>query len=774
MRLLIASDAWHPQINGVVTTLTRLSADLAKLGVTSRFLTPNHFKTLPLPGYQTIRLALVRPSRIAAFVEAARADWIHIATEGPIGWATRRYCLLHDRAFTTSYHTKFPEYAARIAGLPAAWIYALERRFHHKSSGVMVATASLETDLRARGFKRLLRWSRGVDLDLFHPRTVRRFGVGPVFLYVGRVSREKNIEAFLDARLPGHKVVVGDGPYRPELCKRYADVLFAGAKFGQDLAEHYASADVFVFPSRTDTFGLVMLEAMASGLPVAAFPVTGPMDIVEHGVSGVLGEDLEAAACAALSLDPEAARARAAQFAWPQSAAEFLHNIEIARSAGVPNGTDRSRVAIGKIPINHSGKENMSTVDRHDLIDITRHRSKALVGSAVHHHSFLSRAGISERIFTNAFSGLVYPQIWEDPVVDIEAMTLTSGHHIVAIASGGCNILSYLTAAPVRITGVDLNTAHIALNRLKHAAIRHLHYADFHALFANAACARNAIIFDRRLSDGLDPQTKRYWTARDWRGRRRIDAFVRGFYRTGLLGRFITASHRLARLLGSDPAAIITARDLDEQRTIFEREIRPLLARPLVRQILNRRASLFGLGIPPAQYEALSQGRPMHEVIEERLERLACGFDIKDNYFAWQAFNRAYSSEATGPLPPYLDQRHYASLRERIGDVRILNVALTSHLAATPAQSIDRYVLLDAQDWMRDGDLVALWQEITRTARADARVIFRTAGTQTILPGRVPQQILEHWDYALEQSKALTLRDRSAIYGGFHLYIRKP
>ncbi len=415
----------------------------------------------------------------------------------------------------------------------------------------------------------------------------------------------------------------------------------------------------------------------------------------------------------------------------------------------------------------------MSAVDLHEPIDITRRRSKALVGSAVHRHSPLSRAGISERIFTNAFSGLVYPQIWEDPVVDIEAMALSPGHHIVAIASGGCNILSYLTATPVRITGVDLNTAHIALNRLKHAAARHLHYADFHSLFANGACARNVVIFDRKLSHSLDSQTRRYWTQRDWRGRRRIEAFARGFYRTGLLGRFIATGHRLARMLGGDPAAITKARNHDEQRMIFEREIRPLLQRPLVRRILDQRASLFGLGIPPAQYEALSQGRPMHEVIGERLERLACGFDLKDNYFAWQAFSRGYSHAATGPLPPYLDQRNYAALRERIAGVRILNASLTSHLAAAPAQSVDRYVLLDAQDWMTDADLSALWQEITRTARAGARVIFRTAGTKTILPGRIHQDVLDRWDYAEDRSRELTMRDRSAIYGGFHLYIRK-
>ena len=329
----------------------------------------------------------------------------------------------------------------------------------------------------------------------------------------------------------------------------------------------------------------------------------------------------------------------------------------------------------------------MTAADLHEPVDITRRRSRALVGAAVHRHAALSRAGITERIFTHAFSGLVYPQIWEDPAVDLEAMQLEPGQHVVAIASGGCNILSYLAAAPVRITGVDLNTAHIALNRLKHAAIRHLDYGEFHSLFADAATARNVRLFDQKLARRLDLQSRRYWTSRDWRGRRRISAFARGFYRSGLLGRFIATGHALARSLGGNPAAIATAQSLEDQRAIFEREIRPLLRRPVVRSILDQRASLFGLGIPPAQYEALSEGRPMHEVIEERLERLACSFDLKDNYFAWQAFNKGYGRG--GPVPAYLEQQNFSALRERIDDVRILNISLTAHLAAQPAQSVE-------------------------------------------------------------------------------------
>ncbi len=331
MHVLVSTDAWHPQVNGVVTTLGRLRDELSESNVKVSFLTPQRFRTIAMPGYKSIPLALARSKRVGEFIDAAQPDWIHISTEGPIGWATRRHCLTRDRAFTTSYHTKFPEYVAKYTGLPTSWGYAWEKAFHRPSSGVMVATPSLETDLKERGFQNLMRWSRGVDLDDFKPMDVRLFGPHPVFLYVGRVSQEENIEDFLNATLPGRKVVVGDGPNLPLLKRRYPDVLFAGEKKGRELARHYASADVFVFPSRTDTFGLVLLEAMAAGLPVAAYPVTGPKDIVEDGVSGSLNENLEVAALAALKLRSSAARARARCFTWRHSAHQFINNIKQAK-----------------------------------------------------------------------------------------------------------------------------------------------------------------------------------------------------------------------------------------------------------------------------------------------------------------------------------------------------------------------------------------------------------------------------------------------------------
>ncbi len=331
MRILIATDAAAPQTNGVVRTYERLSRELSEQGVEIVFLTPHDFPTLACPGYREIRLAIPNFKAARRIIDSRRPELIHIATEGPVGWMARGACLRWSRPFTTSYHTKFPEYAAALIGLPADPVYRVVRRFHRPSAGVMVATSSLAESLKRRGFTRLLRWTRGVDTDLFRPRNIRLFGADSrVFLYVGRISKEKNIEAFLKADLPGRKVVVGDGPQLQMLRRAYPDALFTGPKSDAELAQCYASADVFVFPSRTDTFGLVLLEAMASGLPVAAYPVTGPLDLVKPGETGVLHEDLGQAARAALTLDRAAARAHALTFSWKAAAELFLNNIQTA------------------------------------------------------------------------------------------------------------------------------------------------------------------------------------------------------------------------------------------------------------------------------------------------------------------------------------------------------------------------------------------------------------------------------------------------------------
>lgn len=328
MRILLATDAWVPQINGVVRTYQRLAHELRLVGSELVVLGPENFRCVPCPSYPEIGLALPDGKRCAALIDAARVDAIHIATEGPVGWMARAHCMRRRLPFTTSFHTRFADYVSARWPVPKAWVYAIQRRFHKRSAGVMVATESLAADLRRRGFDRLQAWTRGVDTQLFRPERVRLFGRGPVFLYAGRVAVEKNIEAFLGLDLPGVKVVVGDGPQLAELEARHPSVLFTGVREGRSLAACYASADVLVFPSLTDTFGMVMLEAMACGVPVAAFPVIGPRDLVTPGVSGILSLDLKAAALAALDLDRARVRDAALAFTWEAAAKLFLANIE--------------------------------------------------------------------------------------------------------------------------------------------------------------------------------------------------------------------------------------------------------------------------------------------------------------------------------------------------------------------------------------------------------------------------------------------------------------
>ncbi|MGR7997322.1 MULTISPECIES: glycosyltransferase family 4 protein [unclassified Xanthobacter] len=337
MRVLIATDAWHPQINGVVRSLEYTAREAEHLGAHLEFLSPQEFRTLPMPSYSEIRLALATPRMIMRRIEAMQPDFVHIATEGPIGMLVRRACIASRRTFTTSYHTKFPEYLSARAPVPERWTYAWLRSFHNAAGGVMVSTASLERDLAARGFKRLMRWSRGVDADLFRPRPEATLNIPrPAFLFVGRVAVEKNIEAFLDLDLPGSKVVVGGGPALESLQARYPDVHFLGPKEGEDLAQVYSACDVFCFPSRTDTFGIVLLEALASGLPVAAYPVTGPSDVLADATEpvGVLDEDLRTACLRALELSPAAARRFGEHYTWRESARQFLDNVLVAHDIG--------------------------------------------------------------------------------------------------------------------------------------------------------------------------------------------------------------------------------------------------------------------------------------------------------------------------------------------------------------------------------------------------------------------------------------------------------
>jgi len=409
------------------------------------------------------------------------------------------------------------------------------------------------------------------------------------------------------------------------------------------------------------------------------------------------------------------------------------------------------------------------------LID-PRAESHVRLKEAVRRSRALSREGLLERLFERLFRGLVYTQIWEDPEIDLEALALGPDSHVVAIASGGCNVLSYLTAGPARITAVDLSQAHVALNRLKLVAASRLpSWEAFYRFFGAADDEANIAAYDRLIAPHLDPESRAYWQGRSLQhlGRRRISIFARNAYRHGLLGRFIGLAHAAARLHGVELRDLLRARTLDEQRRFFETALAPLFDRRAVRWATGNRLSLYGLGIPPAQYEALAGGRGMSAVLRERVERLACGFSLNDNYFAWQAFGRGYGGGDQGPLPPYLRREQFDIVRARADRVEVMNRSVTEYLASCPAASRDRYVLLDAQDWMTDDQLNALWVEITRTARPGARVIFRTAAEPSLLEGRLDPALLGRWRYEAAASREFTTRDRSAIYGGFHLYVLK-
>ncbi|WP_404403181.1 glycosyltransferase family 4 protein [Pelagibacterium halotolerans] len=334
-KLLIVTDAWHPQVNGVVRSLARIGEELRIRGMEVHYLTPERFWTMPLPTYPEIRLSLASLGAVGAQFDEIDPDHIHIATEGPLGHIARRICLWRGLAFSTSYHTRFPEYVAARLPVPAEWSYGYLRRFHGPAAVTMVPTRSVLKDLRRHKFRHLALWSRGVDADRFAPGPKTMFTdlPGPHLVSVGRVAVEKNVSAFLDLDVPGTKIVVGDGPQLEELRRAYPEAVFAGQLEGEALSAAYRSADVFVFPSRTDTFGNVMIEAMASGTPVAAYPVTGPIDVLTDPASGVMDEDLASAVSRALSLSRDAARAHALRFTWANAADQFAGHLVDARGA---------------------------------------------------------------------------------------------------------------------------------------------------------------------------------------------------------------------------------------------------------------------------------------------------------------------------------------------------------------------------------------------------------------------------------------------------------
>jgi len=396
---------------------------------------------------------------------------------------------------------------------------------------------------------------------------------------------------------------------------------------------------------------------------------------------------------------------------------------------------------------------------------------KRIIQDAVIRKEASSRDRLLDKAFALAFDGLVYAQIWEDPVVDMRGLAIDPDSRVMCIASGSCNALSYLTANPAQVMAVDLNRAHVALGQLKIAAIRHLpNYERFHRFFGHADHKENAAVYREMIAPHLDAESRRYWEKRDIKGRRRISYFTRGIYKRGLLGNFIGLAHLFAKLYKIDLAKLLEAQTLEEQREVFERELAPVFDKRFVRWLTDQPASLFGLGIPPAQFVELAGDERMAEVLRRRLEKLACDFEVKDNYFAWQAFGRGYSRTTDAPLPPYLQRANWATMRERIDRIDVLRANMVDWIGAREEASLDRFVLLDAQDWMSNAQLDGLWSRITRAARPGARVLFRTAAVPSLLFGRLDDAILSRWRYLEAESADLTARDRSSIYGGVHLY----
>ncbi len=391
--------------------------------------------------------------------------------------------------------------------------------------------------------------------------------------------------------------------------------------------------------------------------------------------------------------------------------------------------------------------------------------------AAVHDHAVTTKRGFLERLFTLSFRGFVYPQIWEDPEVDLEALKLDKDSRIMTIASGGCNVMNYLTEQPQRVKAIDLNPAHVALTRLKVTAIKHLpDYESFFLFFGHADDKRNIENYKKYIRPNLDAFSRKYWDA--WSPVRgaRINYFRKNLYQFGLLGRFISVVHILAKVYGEDPREILTAKNKKEQGEIFDRTLGPIFDKKLVRFICNMPPALYGLGIPPSQFDELKGEDDMADVLRQRLRRLAVDFPIEDNYFAWQAFGRGYDREYKKAVPRYLLEEHYETLKAATDRVEVHHTSITEFLQSQPVESFDCYVFLDAQDWMNDQQLNELWGEVVRTAKPGSRIIFRTAGEESPLEDALPKDILGKFAYNPADSEKAVAKDRSSIYGGFHVY----
>jgi len=404
-------------------------------------------------------------------------------------------------------------------------------------------------------------------------------------------------------------------------------------------------------------------------------------------------------------------------------------------------------------------------------------KTKDLLNNAVNNTSIFSRKGLLDRLFTKWFDRLVYPQIWEDPEVDIQALNLSSTSNIFTISSGGCNVLNYLSVQPESITVVDLNEAHIALLNLKLAALNHIpDYDAFFDLFGLANKSQNLDLYYAELEKHLDDKTRAYWAGKEhWLGKRRITFFTDGFYRHGLLGRFIGFIHWISRRLGYDISKVMQATNLEQQKALFNEHVAPVFDTRLVKFLSNRAIVLYSLGIPPSQFdemdqEARSNEMGMHHLLKERARHLACDFPLADNYFAWQAFNREYDVKEKVAVPRYLQAEYFETVRQGTKNVSVTHTSMTEKLKSMPDNSLDAYLFLDAQDWMDEQQLTELWQEVNRTSMDHARVVFRTAGTQSPLENKLPAYLLKRWSTDPFQNAKWTKMDRSAIYGAVFMY----
>ncbi len=399
--------------------------------------------------------------------------------------------------------------------------------------------------------------------------------------------------------------------------------------------------------------------------------------------------------------------------------------------------------------------------------------NKDLLKKAVHDSKPISKRGIQERMFTMAFSGFVYPQIWEDPEVDIPAMNIDSTTRIMTICSGGCNMMNYLTENPASVTAIDLNPHHVALGRLKLAALKHLpNYESFFLFFGCADSPQNIENYDKYIAPNLDKYTKNYWEKVVAPHGRRINLFKKNIYRYGLLGKFIGTIHLVAKIYGQDPRDILKAKTMDEQKVIFDRTLGPLFDKKFVKMMCEKPESLYGLGIPPSQFDELNESANgnMADLLKKRLERMACQFPIQDNYFAWQAFGRGYDRENKRAVPRYLKEENYEKLKANADKAQVVHSTITDYLDQQGAESFDCYVFLDAQDWMNDEQLNDLWEAVLRSATDGARVIFRTAGDESPLTDGLKEETLSPWEYDSSLAPIRNEQDRSSIYGGFHTY----